>query len=183
MEARPRPPRESTGGASSRRKSGSSARTQQAGDLPVPTVNWVMCNKCKKWRKVPEHIRMEVLPDKWFCSLNTWAPAFARCAAKEEQADPEAATLAVSGVDSAQEFLEASNLAFADGPGVGAKQGRETPARKRQQASAAVAVPAVGTNSGTQAAAPGGIKKVSWVQCERRSCAWLTAGILQHVQV
>ena len=52
-------------------------------------VNWVQCNKCTKWRKVPGVIDVDSLPDVWQCSMNTWAPAFARCGAKEETDDPE----------------------------------------------------------------------------------------------
>lgn len=50
-------------------------------------VNWVQCNKCRKWRKVPESIDIDSLPDKWFCSLNTWAPAYAKCLSKQEVED------------------------------------------------------------------------------------------------
>ena len=29
-------------------------------------------------------ITVDDLPELWYCSLNTWAPAFARCGAREE---------------------------------------------------------------------------------------------------
>lgn len=52
------------------------------------TVNWVQCMKCKKWRKVPESINVSDLPDHWLCTMNSWAPAFAKCSVKEEQEEP-----------------------------------------------------------------------------------------------
>jgi len=45
-------------------------------------VNWVQCNKCNKWRKVPLSVDVDALPEEWYCSLNTWAPTLARCTAK-----------------------------------------------------------------------------------------------------
>jgi len=53
----------------------------------VEKVNWVQCNKCTKWRKVPGVIDVDSLPDVWQCSMNTWAPTFARCSVKEESDD------------------------------------------------------------------------------------------------
>ncbi|KAJ1423179.1 hypothetical protein B484DRAFT_451997 [Ochromonadaceae sp. CCMP2298] len=58
-----------------------------AGGTTGSAVNWVQCNKCRKWRKVPEAIDVEALPEKWFCSLNSWNSAVARCAAKQEVDD------------------------------------------------------------------------------------------------
>lgn len=65
----------------------SSQRNQQQGGFAsavAATVNWVQCNKCKKWRKVPPSINMNDLSDVWFCIQNTWAPAYAKCNAREE---------------------------------------------------------------------------------------------------
>mmetsp|Transcript_3823 Transcript_3823/g.5945 ORF Transcript_3823/g.5945 Transcript_3823/m.5945 type:complete len:1333 (+) Transcript_3823:77-4075(+) len=56
-------------------------------DLPpvaVEPVTWVQCNKCTKWRKVPARVDKDELPDVWYCAMNTWAPEYARCSAKEE---------------------------------------------------------------------------------------------------
>ncbi len=50
----------------------------------VEKVDWVQCNKCEKWRKVPGHINITELPEIWYCSLNKWAPLVAKCSAKEE---------------------------------------------------------------------------------------------------
>ena len=45
---------------------------------------WVQCNKCDKWRRLPRHIPAESMPDKWFCSMNTWDPRSASCAVMED---------------------------------------------------------------------------------------------------
>ncbi len=132
--------------SSNRRKSGTVGKFTVT---PVAAVNWVMCNKCKKWRKVPEYISMEVLPDKWFCSLNTWSVAFSRCSAKEEQDDVLVAT-------ESSDFIS-NNLT----DNVSAKISREIPSRRKPF----VNIP----NSGVLQV-PGGIRKVSWVQCERKNC-------------
>lgn len=47
-------------------------------------VNWVQCNRCTKWRKVPTAIPINSLPETWYCELNTWNPSYARCSAKQE---------------------------------------------------------------------------------------------------
>jgi hypothetical protein len=119
--------------------------------VPVAAVNWVMCNKCRKWRKVPEYISMDVLPNKWFCSLNTWSVAFSRCSAKEEQDE----VLLVS--DSSDVVSNTLTDHFSS------KVSRELPSRRKSHS-----VVNVSNNSDMQV--PGGIRKVSWVQCERKNC-------------
>ncbi|CAM9369044.1 unnamed protein product [Chrysoparadoxa australica] len=44
---------------------------------------WVECDKCKKWRRLPDHLDAEKLPSKWFCSMNTYDPERASCSAPE----------------------------------------------------------------------------------------------------
>jgi len=79
------------------RKRGRPSRNQTA-CTPVPTstttggedeghVDWVQCDKCEKWRKLPPHISQEELPDIWNCSMNTWNPSNASCDAAEDKAD------------------------------------------------------------------------------------------------
>jgi hypothetical protein len=72
---RPRrnPPKESTTPA---------APTDDADNL-----EWVQCEKCDKWRKLPPHISADELPDVWYCSMNTWNPGSASCSAAEDKAD------------------------------------------------------------------------------------------------
>ena len=52
-------------------------------------VEWVQCDKCEKWRKLPPDISADELPDIWNCSLNTWKPASASCDADEDKADAQ----------------------------------------------------------------------------------------------
>lgn len=35
-----------------------------------PDQNWVQCDECLKWRKLPDGINCNKLPDKWFCLMN-----------------------------------------------------------------------------------------------------------------
>mmetsp|Transcript_24324 Transcript_24324/g.55434 ORF Transcript_24324/g.55434 Transcript_24324/m.55434 type:complete len:565 (-) Transcript_24324:177-1871(-) len=50
----------------------------------VEDVQWVQCEKCDKWRKLASHINVKDLPDSWYCSMNTWNPSVANCAAAED---------------------------------------------------------------------------------------------------
>ena len=49
-------------------------------------VEWVHCDKCGKWRKLPPDISADELTDIWDCSMNTWKPASASCNADEDKA-------------------------------------------------------------------------------------------------
>ncbi|KAF4128816.1 CW-type Zinc Finger [Phytophthora infestans] len=51
-------------------------------------LEWAQCEKCNKWRKLPQHIKSSTLPDKWYCSMNHWDPTHAKCSVPEE-ADQE----------------------------------------------------------------------------------------------
>jgi hypothetical protein len=55
----------------------------------IVEANWVSCNKCEKWRRVPMNINLDDLPLQWFCSDQVWeSDAFKRsCAAPEESVD------------------------------------------------------------------------------------------------
>lgn len=35
-----------------------------------PDQNWTHCDDCLKWRKLPDGIDCDKLPDKWFCRMN-----------------------------------------------------------------------------------------------------------------
>ncbi len=63
--------------------------TSNAHGVPseVNADQWVQCEAdyCHKWRRVPAPVNLETLPDKWFCHMNTWDPARARCEAPEEK--------------------------------------------------------------------------------------------------
>ncbi|KAI4896965.1 hypothetical protein NFI96_017923, partial [Prochilodus magdalenae] len=53
-----------------------------------PDQNWVQCDGCLKWRKLPDGIDTDKLPVKWFCHLNP-DPQFRSCTANEEAEDSE----------------------------------------------------------------------------------------------
>ncbi|GAX13277.1 hypothetical protein FisN_17Hh217 [Fistulifera solaris] len=49
-------------------------------------VEWVQCEKCDKWRKLPPHISASELPDVWYCDMNTWSTSLT-CDDPEDKAD------------------------------------------------------------------------------------------------
>ncbi|CAB9503547.1 CW-type Zinc Finger [Seminavis robusta] len=53
-------------------------------DVDIDNVEWVQCEKCDKWRKLPSEISADELPDVWYCSMNTWNPQSASCSAAED---------------------------------------------------------------------------------------------------
>jgi len=71
------------------RKRGRPARNQtiQKETDDKDNVEWVQCEKCEKWRKLPPHISADELPDTWYCDMNTWNPESATCSAPEDKAD------------------------------------------------------------------------------------------------
>lgn len=50
-------------------------------------LEWVQCDSCSKWRKLPPHVSADDLPEVWYCTLNTWNPASASCDVPEDKAD------------------------------------------------------------------------------------------------
>eukprot|EP00808_Paulinella_micropora_P006549 g23665.t1 len=46
---------------------------------------YVCCDRCSKWRRLPDHYRLDQLPKKWFCEMNPDVSR-ARCAVPEESA-------------------------------------------------------------------------------------------------
>ncbi|XP_051565686.1 MORC family CW-type zinc finger protein 3-like isoform X1 [Myxocyprinus asiaticus] len=58
-------------------------------DIPKrPDQNWVQCDDCLKWRKLPDGIDTSKLPEKWFCRLNP-DPQYRQCETPEEAEDSE----------------------------------------------------------------------------------------------
>ncbi|XP_043988151.1 MORC family CW-type zinc finger protein 3a isoform X1 [Gambusia affinis] len=53
-----------------------------------PDQNWVQCDACLRWRKLPDGIDVNKLPDKWYCSLNP-DPQFRSCKVEEEPEDSD----------------------------------------------------------------------------------------------
>ncbi|XP_078795908.1 MORC family CW-type zinc finger protein 3-like isoform X2 [Oryzias latipes] len=54
--------------------------------MKQPDQNWIQCNGCLKWRRLPDGIDCSKLPTEWFCRMNP-DPQFRSCHAEEE---PEA---------------------------------------------------------------------------------------------
>ncbi|GCB79153.1 hypothetical protein scyTo_0016917, partial [Scyliorhinus torazame] len=52
----------------------------------LPDQVWAQCDGCLKWRKLPDGIDPDKLPDKWFCSMNP-DPRFRSCSTPEEPED------------------------------------------------------------------------------------------------
>jgi hypothetical protein len=50
-------------------------------------LEWVQCEKCDKWRKLPPHISADELPEVWYCNMNKWNPSSASCDAPEDKSD------------------------------------------------------------------------------------------------
>ena len=50
-------------------------------------LEWVQCEKCDKWRKLPPHVSADDLPDVWTCTMNRWNPSSASCDAAEDKSD------------------------------------------------------------------------------------------------
>eukprot|EP00934_Nitzschia_sp_Nitz4_P006102 Nitzschia sp. Nitz4//scaffold11_size288233//203439//207978//NITZ4_000799-RA/size288233-processed-gene-0.181-mRNA-1//1//CDS//3329534149//6092//frame0 len=83
------PALEAEGSKKPGRKRGRPARTTapQKENEDGDNVEWVQCEKCEKWRKLPPHISADELPDTWYCSMNTWNPENASCEVAEDKAD------------------------------------------------------------------------------------------------
>lgn len=76
------PPVGGGGGSSNNNNNGLSGGTDDADNL-----EWVQCEKCDKWRKLPPHVSADELPDVWTCNLNDWNPSSASCDAPEDKAE------------------------------------------------------------------------------------------------
>ncbi|KAL2081394.1 hypothetical protein ACEWY4_023247 [Coilia grayii] len=53
-----------------------------------PDQNWVQCDRCLQWRKLPDGIDPERLPDQWYCHMNP-DPQFRNCQVPQEAADSD----------------------------------------------------------------------------------------------
>lgn len=43
-----------------------------SGTIPLVQEDWVLCDKCKKWRLLPLGTNPKSLPHKWLCRMLTW---------------------------------------------------------------------------------------------------------------
>lgn len=80
---------------------GKSRKAVKPDGIKKTVLEWAQCEKCNKWRKLPQHIKSSTLPDKWYCSMNHWDPVRASCSVPEE-ADQE--PLSASPLPSSQNY-------------------------------------------------------------------------------
>ncbi|XP_057708573.1 MORC family CW-type zinc finger protein 3a isoform X1 [Corythoichthys intestinalis] len=65
------------------------AKTVEVSDISKrPDQNWVMCDTCRKWRKLPDGIDCNKLPESWYCHMNP-DPQFRNCQVEEEAQDSD----------------------------------------------------------------------------------------------
>eukprot|EP00571_Detonula_confervacea_P014493 CAMPEP_0172307760 /NCGR_PEP_ID=MMETSP1058-20130122/8537_1 /TAXON_ID=83371 /ORGANISM="Detonula confervacea, Strain CCMP 353" /LENGTH=3131 /DNA_ID=CAMNT_0013020015 /DNA_START=168 /DNA_END=9563 /DNA_ORIENTATION=+ len=77
-----------------RSKLSASDRLQSTVDEGMPAqavANWVQCENpnCLKWRKLPWHVDVDLLPENFFCKDNVWNPKSQSCEASEDEWDME----------------------------------------------------------------------------------------------
>jgi hypothetical protein len=127
-----------------------SSTKRSGGSAVVENVDWVQCNRCGKWRRVPGSIKVSDLPDVWECRMNTWHLQLARCSAKEET-DGDVVGVSINSATPP--------------PGRGGGGGGRD--RDRDRARRAVVIA-----DGPTTTATGEVTKkiTQWVQCERRNC-------------
>ncbi|CAL8344679.1 unnamed protein product [Boreogadus saida] len=53
-----------------------------------PDQNWAQCDECQQWRRMPDGINHDKLPEEWFCNMNP-DPQFRRCETMEEPEDSD----------------------------------------------------------------------------------------------
>ncbi|KAL7581057.1 hypothetical protein ACA910_005860 [Epithemia clementina (nom. ined.)] len=89
------------------------ANTEQTPD-EAENLEWVQCEKCDKWRKLPPEISADELPEVWYCAMNTWNPASASCSAPEDKAEAGLTDIFNNGGAGAGK-LSYRNLIFGNG--------------------------------------------------------------------
>ncbi|KAG3115577.1 hypothetical protein PI124_g1986 [Phytophthora idaei] len=54
---------------------------------PIATKqdDWVQCDKCQKWRRLPNQVNVSELPTVWYCKMNKWDKRHNKCSAPEEK--------------------------------------------------------------------------------------------------
>mmetsp|Transcript_83878 Transcript_83878/g.167974 ORF Transcript_83878/g.167974 Transcript_83878/m.167974 type:complete len:285 (-) Transcript_83878:8-862(-) len=63
---------------------GHSSEGEGASSSDDEEENWVQCDQCTKWRRLPKSVDASLLPEEWQCSLNAWDSARDKCAVAQE---------------------------------------------------------------------------------------------------
>ncbi|XP_034416819.1 MORC family CW-type zinc finger protein 3a [Cyclopterus lumpus] len=71
-----------------RKRENPNATTPVEDTMKRPDQNWVQCNDCLHWRKLPDGIDCSKLPDHWYCHMNP-DPQFRSCQVEEEPEDSD----------------------------------------------------------------------------------------------
>jgi hypothetical protein len=61
---------------------------------PEANSQWVQCDSCHRWRRLPWHVDADTLVDDWTCDKNTWEPEKATCDAAPDAWDPDSEDIA-----------------------------------------------------------------------------------------
>ncbi|XP_060944504.1 MORC family CW-type zinc finger protein 3-like [Limanda limanda] len=72
----------------SKNKNNPNSTTPVEDTMKRPDQNWAQCDDCSRWRKLPDGIDSDKLPEKWFCRLNP-DPQFRSCQVDEEPEDSD----------------------------------------------------------------------------------------------
>ncbi|CAH9102869.1 unnamed protein product [Cuscuta europaea] len=54
-------------------------------EAPLVQEDWVMCDKCQKWRLLPLGTDPKSLPKNWLCKMLDWLPGLNRCSISQEE--------------------------------------------------------------------------------------------------
>jgi len=93
---------------------------------------WVQCEKCEKWRRLPPSISSDDLPEVWYCTMNTWDPSNASCDVAEDKADPNTREYTIIGQGNPPPHAGGHKLSYRSLIfGTGKKQNRPVSERMR----------------------------------------------------
>ncbi|KAM6955886.1 MORC family CW-type zinc finger protein 3a [Lycodopsis pacificus] len=71
-----------------RKKEEPNATTPMEDTMKRPDQNWVQCDECLRWRKLPDGYDRNKLPEQWYCRMNP-DPQFRSCQVEEEPEDSD----------------------------------------------------------------------------------------------
>ncbi len=111
---------------------------------------WAQCDRCGTWRRLPPYVDVDRLPERWFCDMNVWDAARARCVAPEPGATTPEAAYSVSEVPASAANAEAAAASAPaeeeeddTGPSPAPSPPRRRGTAKRRRSDAKPAVPAL----------------------------------------